>query len=79
MMMFQKPVISTTNTILLSAEFCRTKSVKKFWNSSIQNMRFSQLQSRCEGSHIQVDQTQFFLCSNIMSEEEEEEDEGFRF
>jgi hypothetical protein len=42
-------------------------------------MRFSQLQSRCEGSHIQVDQTQFFLCSNIMSEEEEEEDEGFRF
>ncbi len=28
MMMLQKPVISTTNTILLSPEFCRTKSVK---------------------------------------------------
>jgi hypothetical protein len=38
--MLQKPVISTTNTILLSPEFCRTKSVKKFSNNSIQNMRF---------------------------------------
>jgi hypothetical protein len=42
-------------------------------------MRFSQLQSSCEGRHIQVHHTQFFLCSNIMCEEEEEEEEGFRF
>jgi hypothetical protein len=43
-------------------------------------MRFSYLQSRCEGSHIQVQHTQFFLSSNIMceAEEEEEEEEGFR-
>ncbi len=45
-------------------------------------MRFSHLQSKCQGSHIQVYHTQFFLSSNIMCEEEEEEEEdpglGFR-
>jgi hypothetical protein len=43
-------------------------------------MRFSHLQSRCQRGYIQVHHTQFFLCSNIMCAEEEEEDPrlGFR-
>ncbi len=38
-------------------------------------MRFSHMQSRCQGGYIQVQHTQFFLSSNIMCEEEEEEEE----
>ncbi len=41
-------------------------------------MRFSHLQSRCQGGYIQVLHTQFFLSSNIMCEEEEE-DPGLDF
>ncbi len=42
-------------------------------------MRFSHLQSRCQGGYVQVHHTQFFLSSNIMCEEEEEEDPGLGF
>jgi hypothetical protein len=42
-------------------------------------MRFSYLQGRCQGGYIQVQHTQFLLSSNIMCEEEEEEDPGLDF
>jgi hypothetical protein len=42
-------------------------------------MSFAHLQSTCEGGYIQVQHNQFFLSSNIMCKEEEEEGPGLVF